>query len=303
MPFIQLPACNTHYEQQGHGDTPIVFLHGNFGSWHYWQDFLQHLPQGYRAYAPDFRGCGDSEAPAAGYDIETLSEDILQFVNHLQLDTFHLVGHSLGGAVAQQLAGHIPERIISLTLVAPAPAGGLIRVQQLPAADSWFSAENIFQFLGQINIKRQIISASIKKSMPGLVKRHNYLNQAVDDALKMDPKAFSGFLATLKSWTGAELLKHFNFPVLIIYGDLDSVIPLQALKDMQQKISHCRLHIMRNIGHSPQLEQPREFNKLLSAFICGNEMELNTEQIIHAKRLGLLTKLQLIFKRLLHNNN
>jgi len=297
MPFIQLESVNMHYEQQDKGAIPIILLHGNFGSWHYWRPFLENIPNGYNAYAPDFRGCGDSQAPSTGYDIETLCQDIIQFADHLKLDKFHIVGHSLGGAVAQQLAGSMPERIITLTLVAPAPACGLKKLQQLPKANTFFSAENIFQFLGQINLKRQIISSSIKKSMPGLSE--HYLKQAVSDALKMDIKAFTGFLETLKSWTGLSLLKTFNFPVLIIYGDIDQVIPLAALKEMQQSISNCRLHIMRNIGHSPQLEHPRAFNKLLSAFIAGHEIELTTEQILNAKQLSILNKAKLILRRLI----
>ena len=302
MPFIQLESLNIHYEQQGKGTTPIILLHGNFGSWHYWQPFLQSMPDGYCAYAPDFRGCGDSQVTDSGYDVDTLCQDITQLADHLKLDKFHLVGHSLGGAVAQQLAGNMPDRIITLTLVAPAPASGLKKLQQLPKSNTFFSAENIFQFLGQINIKRQVVSSSIKKSMPGLSKHKHLLNQAVDDALKMDIKAFTGFLEALKSWTGLDLLKRFNFPVLIIYGDIDNVIPLAPLKDMQQEIDDCRLHIMRNIGHSPQLEHPRAFNKLLSAFICGNKIELTTEQILSTKQLGLAAKAKLLLQRLLRNN-
>lgn len=296
MPFIQLESLKVHYEQQSKGEIPIILLHGNFGSWHYWQPFLESLSTGYRAYAPDFRGCGDSQATEDGYDVASLCADIIQFADHLALDKFHLVGHSLGGAVAQQLAGSMPERIITLTLVAPAPASGMKMLQQASSSSSFFSAENIFQFLGHINMKRFAVSASIKKSMPGLQNRKHYLDLAIDDALKMDIKAFNGFLAALTSWSGMGLLKNFNFPVLIVYGDLDNVIPLPALKEMQQTISNCQLHIMQNIGHSPQLEHPRAFNKLLCSFIRGNDIEQSTEQTLHDQDIDLLNK----FKRILN---
>jgi len=301
MPFIQLESLNIHYEQQDKGAIPIILLHGNFGSWHYWQPVLQNTPSGYCAYAPDFRGCGDSQVTDDGYNVETLCQDIIQFADQLKLDKFHLVGHSLGGAVAQQLAGTMPDRIITLTLVAPAPACGLKRLQRLPKANTFFSAENMFQFLEKINIKRHIMSASIKKSMPGLSE--HLLIQAVDDALKMDIRAFNGYLETLKIWTGLNLLKSFNFPVLIVYGELDNVISLADLQDMQKEISDCRLHIMQNIGHSPQLENPKAFNKLLSAFLCGNKIELTSEQIIRTKQLSLVAKAKLLLQRLLRNNS
>ena len=297
MPFIQLDHLSLHYEQQLNGDVPIILLHGNFGSWHYWQPFLQNLPEGYSGYAPDFRGCGDSDVTNTGYDIQTLSQDVLAFADQLKLDKFHLVGHSLGGAVAQQLAGTSPDRVISLTLVAPAPAGGMPSLKNASTSGGFFSAKNTFQFLATVGLKRRVLSAAIKKSMPGLSRYPHYLDIVVDDALKMDMKAFDGFLATLKHWNGTQLLKNFNFPVFIIYGELDSVVPLQALKTMQQQIKDCRLHIFRHIGHSPQLEHPKAFNELLSAFLQGNKIEPLPESPVK-KQVSLFKQLKLKLKRI-----
>jgi len=296
MPFLQLETLNLHYEQQTKGDIPIIFLHGNFGSWHYWQPYLQNLPDGHCGYAPDFRGCGDSEVTENGYDIPTLSKDILLFADALQIDKFHLVGHSLGGAVAQQVAGTAPERIITLTLVAPAPAEGLASLKKAPSADAFFSPQNIFKLLDRIGLKQKMLSSTFKKTMPGLKSNPTYLSQAVNDAVKMDSKAFSGFLETLKTWRGTELLKSFNFPVLITHGELDSVIPLQPLKNMQSEIADCRLHTFRHIGHAPQLEQPNVFNKLLSAFICGHNIGAIPDST-QKKSLSLLQQLKQKLKR------
>jgi len=297
MPFVQLDTLNLHYEQQIKGDIPIIFLHGNFGSWHYWQPYLQDLPNGLCGYAPDFRGCGDSEVSEGGYDILTLSKDILLFADALQIDKFHLVGHSLGGAVAQQVAGTAPERIITLTLVAPAPAEGIASLKKTPAPDSFFSPQNMFGFFGRIGIKQKMLSAAFKKTMPGIKKTPAYLEQAVNDAIKMDDKAFSGFLETLKTWRGVDLLKSFNFPVLIMHGELDSVIPLQPLKNMQSKITDCHFHAFRHIGHAPQLEHPKAFNKLLSTFICDHSIECTTQPTLE-KKLSLFAQLKKKLKRI-----
>ncbi len=297
MPFIQLEHLNVHYEHQSNGDIPIILLHGNFGSWHYWQPFLQQLPNGFQGYAPDFRGCGDSEVTSSGYDIETLSEDILQFADQLKLDKFHLVGHSLGGAVAQQLAGTNADRIITLTLVAPAPAEGMASLKNISNQGSFFSPEHIFHFLGTIGLKRKLLMTTFKKAMPRLNYNKFYLNLIVEDALKMDIKAFNGFLSTLKKWNGTHLLKHFKFPVLIMHGDLDSVIPLQPLKNMQQHIDNCRFHTFHGVGHSPQLEQPKAFNKVLTAFMEGHKIEPITEESFK-KPLSLFAQLKLKLKRI-----
>lgn len=297
MPFLPLKRVNLHYEHQTNGEIPIILLHGNFGSWHYWQPFLQNLPEGYQGYAPDFRGCGDSEVTEDGYDIQTLSRDILEFADQLKLDTFHLVGHSLGGAVAQELAGTAPERVLTLTLVAPVPAEGLLSLKNVSLSDSFFSAKNTFNLLDTLGLKRKLLAATFQKSMPGLKNNQGFLNLVVDDALKMDIKAFNGFLATLKNWKGTHLLPCFKFPVLIMYGELDSIVPLQPLKAMQQEIQDCRFHTFRRIGHSPQLEHPNAFNKLITAFILGNEVEPVTDSTLK-KPLDLVNQIKTKLKRL-----
>lgn len=97
MPFIQTSNLNIHYELAGKGDTVLVLVHGNFASWRWWRPVLDRLPAGYRAYAPDLRGCGDTDRPPDGYTIEQLAADLHAFARALGLPAFHLVGHSLGG--------------------------------------------------------------------------------------------------------------------------------------------------------------------------------------------------------------
>ena len=303
MSYSQLTNdMSIHYQQQGSGPIPIIFIHGNFGSWRHWLPCFDNLPRQYTAYAPDLRGCGNSQVTDNGYDIETLSQDIQQLADNLQLDKFHLVGHSLGGAVAQELAGNHPERIITLTLVAPAPAEGMASLQKLSTKDTPFSAKNIWTFFDNIGLRERIHTMSFKKTMPGLRNNQPFLNMIVEDALKMDTKAFEGFLKTLKSWRGTKYLKNFNFPVLIMHGELDSVIPLQALKNMQQAIDNCQFYSLRNIGHSPQLEKPKTFNKVLFSFLSDNHLLPTIDDAPPPKQKSLIEKLKLKLKNILNFN-
>lgn len=66
MPFLQTPDLNVHYQQAGSGDTRLILVHGNFASWRWWQPIFERLPAGWRAYAPDLRGCGDTDRPETG---------------------------------------------------------------------------------------------------------------------------------------------------------------------------------------------------------------------------------------------
>lgn len=301
MPFIQTKQLKIHYEQQINGETPIVLLHGNFASWRYWEPFLQQLTNGYTAYAPDFRGCGSSQATDTGYDVQTLSDDLLEFVDNLQLEKFHLIAHSLGGAVAQQFAGDHPERITSLTLVAPSPAEGLKILDNSPSATSVFSAGNMFNFLDSVGLKRKTLAHNLKKSMPGIKDKNDDFQRLVDDAMGMDTKALNGFLQSLKHWKGTHLLERFSFPVLIVYGLLDPIVPLQSLKAMQQLIPNCRLYLFKHIGHAPQLEDSPTFNALVTSFIQGDPFSSEQPGLNKPIKLGffsrLLAKLKRLFKK------
>src|SRR5512141_2614386 len=128
MPYVNTPGLKIHYEEAGAGPNVFVLVHGNFASWRWWRQLLDQLPPGYHAYAPDLRGCGDTVGGTSteAYGIAQLGDDLLEFVRALGLPSFHLVGHSLGGAVALQLALKHPEKVRTLTLVTPAPATGLI---------------------------------------------------------------------------------------------------------------------------------------------------------------------------------
>ena len=139
MPFVQTPEINIQYETAGSGKTVLVFLHGNFASWRWWQPVFEQLPCVFRAYAPNIRGCGETESPDSSFDIDRLAEDLRAFQEALQLPRFHLIGHSLGGAVALQFALDYGECIESLTLVAPASAAARATSAISPTESSSFA--------------------------------------------------------------------------------------------------------------------------------------------------------------------
>jgi 3-oxoadipate enol-lactonase len=101
MAVLELKGRRIHYEMAGCGRTPLVLLHGNFASWRWWQPVFERLPAPFVAYAPVMRGCNGSPSNLFdGFEISLLAEDLELFVDALGLRRFHLVAHSLGGAVA-----------------------------------------------------------------------------------------------------------------------------------------------------------------------------------------------------------
>jgi pimeloyl-ACP methyl ester carboxylesterase len=119
---VTTEAVSLHIEQEGSGAPALVFLHYWGGSARTWTSVMDRLASTNRCVAIDQRGWGRSEAPASGYAIRDHADDALGVIAALELDDYVLVGHSMGGKVAQVVAGDRPAGLRGLVLIAPAPA-------------------------------------------------------------------------------------------------------------------------------------------------------------------------------------
>ena len=114
-----------HVEEQGGGDLALVFLHYWGGSSRTWKHVTAALAASYWTVATDHRGWGESDAPAAGYALADMADDAAGVIHALDLRRYVLVGHSMGGKVAQLLASRRPKGLVGLVLVASAPPSPL----------------------------------------------------------------------------------------------------------------------------------------------------------------------------------
>ncbi|MFL5298898.1 MAG: alpha/beta fold hydrolase [Anaeromyxobacteraceae bacterium] len=278
MPRIATDRLEIHYEEAGAGPNVFVFVHGNFGSWRWWQPMFDRLPPGYRAYAPDLRGCGETPGGGSGeaYEIPQLAEDLLAFVEALGVRSFHLVGHSLGGGVALQFALAHPERVKSLTLVAPAPAAGLevMRAGSSPSAVllKAFNPENAgsmavlqasYGVHHALGTNRLMLGRALAKMMPSATLERAARSSLLHDAAQMSAAAVVGFLKALHRWNVADLLWTLHIPTLIVAGGKDGLVPQAALEEMANQLPRGRLVVWPDVGHSAQVERPDEFMGLL----------------------------------------
>lgn len=275
MPFIQTSNLNIHYELGGTGDDVLLFVHGNFASWRWWRPVLERLPAGYRAYTPDLRGCGDTEQPRDGYTIEQLATDLLAFADALDLPPFHLIGHSLGGAVALQFALDNPNRVKSLFLVAPAPAQGLSFKMSAPSLAlmsetgrnrSLEMMTGNYRLMRTMETNRPLLQKALGRMVPLSIGEGDF-KALVDDAARMAPESIAGYLQSLDAWNVQADLHKFAGSALILWGARDKIVPLEALYRTARGLPHGNLLRWDDVGHAPQLEQPDRFVETLFDFI------------------------------------
>lgn len=265
MPFVKLSQVTLHYEHAGHGRTVLVLVHGNFASWRWWLPYLQQLsPTQYTLYAPDLRGCGDSDHPLEDYTIERLAEDIYEFVTALDLRKFHLIGHSLGGAVSLQFALNHTRLLHTLSLISPAPAEGMPHLKRTLFG---ISSIELNQIVRSLDLSRSILRRTLKSMIPTLPPDSKEFLALLDDAVRMSPNALDGFIHSLAEWNVLERCTELTLPVLILWGEKDVIVKRDALERMAKNLPNAQLLTWPNVGHVPQLEQTEAFTELLSEFV------------------------------------
>lgn len=288
MPFIDLQTLRVHYEQAGSGRNVLVLLHGNFASTRWWRPLLDSLPAGWRAYAIDLRGCGRTESSSSGaaseYTIPRLADDLAGFVERFELPAFHLVGHSLGGAVALQFALGCPERVRSLTLVAPPPADGLAAMRKgrsrfaamLRGIDpgspaSMFALREGYRVQSMLGTNRVVLRRALATMMPTAAIDAARFEAFLDDAARVRPEAVVGFLQALEEWNVERELEGFDVPTLIVAGGRDALVATEDLERMSRRMRSGELLAWPDVGHSPQLERPEEFVQSLLAWTARSQ--------------------------------
>lgn len=280
MPFLKTPELDMHYEAGGDGKEVLLLLHGNFASWRWWQPILKKTPRGYRAFAPDLRGCGDTDQPEEGYSIAQHAADVDQLIGALHLKRFHLVGHSLGGCVALEYALGNPGRIKTLTLVAPAPAEGHSVVHSSGYSNGFTNCSSTMhsalRMSERFGTHRKVMERALSRMMtPDQIDGD--FETLVDDAVRMSRHAAVGHIETLNAWDVQDAIGQLNLPVLIIGGRNDHLIPVEALQKTAEKFPQGRLIIWPGMGHAPQLEQPERFNQILLKFTRQHSAAIATK--------------------------
>ena len=293
MPFISLPDLKSHYEKAGNGQTAVVCVHGNIASWRWWLPLLDNPPGGCTVYAPDMRGFGDSERPGGGYAIEQFATDLDAFVSRMALDRIHLVGHSLGAAVALQFAVQCPHKVKKLLLVSPPPAEGMTCSPQEDHAVFGLTLPHIAEnthlqfFFRNAHMDRAILSHVLTRITPGMDHGSKLFSDLVDDASRVSRETLKGVVQSLGSWTVKDRLPALDMPVLILWGDKDTVVERAPLERLAGDLPHAELVVWEGIGHAPQLEQPDRFQALLTEFILG---KTTVEKQSQAQRLWQWSK-------------
>ncbi|MBZ4417462.1 alpha/beta fold hydrolase [Myxococcus sp. RHSTA-1-4] len=250
-------GTSLHYRVIGDGPRTVVLVHGWMVSGAVWNAMVERLDlTGLRLVIPDSRGTGQSGKPAGGYTLKGLAEDVLAVADAAGAKRFTVVGHSMGGQLAQWVAAQAPERVEALMLVNTVPAAGL----PLPP-----DAAGLFRTsAGNREKQTTIINLSCKQATPEMVE------EMLKDAANTSAPALEGIFDAWTAGGFADKLSAITAPTLVVATD-DAFLPPAFLRDAVVKpIRRARLTYLPGPGHYPQVERPVEMAALVSAFLAGS---------------------------------
>ena len=250
---LAVRGCNIKLMRGGSG-PPLLFLHGSSGAGA-WLPFMQSLASRFDVIVPEHPGFGDSETPDWLDNIHDLAYFYLDFIEQLDLDRVHLVGVSLGGWLAAELAIRDTYRLSSLTLV---DAAG-IHVQGVTQVDSFLRSDEqrIRDFFYDQTRADEMIARVLRPELEDVTMK----NRIATAKLAWQPRAYDPHL---RKW-----LHRIDVPTLIIWGANDRLFPMEYAYAYQQLIPGSKAVIIPECGHIPQVEKPDFFVSELTDFIDG----------------------------------
>ncbi len=265
MAYATINGVRLNYELHGESGEPLVLVHGYTGDITDWRHQLPAFAQSHRVLIVDNRGHGASEAPGdrSAYTIEQMASDVQVLTRELGFDRFHLLGHSMGGAVVQEIALEAPDRLLSLTL--HDTADGFSSAFMNPAIVAWRDWRfRVAEEQGMAAVSEMEAPIPPPPHMP-----EERLEETKRRLSRMTVDAFIGAWNGLSEWQGThERARNIGLPTLVIWGDLDSPFIVEASERLLNTIPDAEAAVIPECGHSPQYERPPLFNAALGSFLA-----------------------------------
>lgn len=236
---------------RGGTGAPLMFLHDATGSAG-WAPALDRLAQHYDVLAPEHPGFGGGEAPPWLDRVSDLANFYLDLLERRDIQGVHLVGASLGGWIAAELATRNTSRLATLTLIDPQG----LRVEG--GIDAF--ATNDEQTIRDLFVASAPADAAVKRLLAPDAEDALLRNKMVTAKLAWQPRLHDPHLA---KW-----LHRIDVPSLILWGEGDRILPKAGATQWQKAIPESRVAVVAKAGHLPHLEQPEETARLIHDFIA-----------------------------------
>jgi 3-oxoadipate enol-lactonase len=265
LKFAPIGPYRLNYLDVGQG-TPVVLIHGLAGDYKAWLPQIAALRDHFRVIAFDSRGAGKSTQVDEPVTTADLAADTLRLMDYLSITKAHVVGRSMGGAIAQHMALKAPERIISLALCASFaqldPLGRRVLLNMREALEWRMSWSDHARHSVQ-----NFVSADFFNRYPDRVAA---IESLIGGETRL-PACYIRQNEACQSHNTVKDLHRIKQPTLIMAGDCDPICSSMATKMLSDGLPNARTEIFQNASHFFLIEQSEKFMKILSAWLKQND--------------------------------
>jgi pimeloyl-ACP methyl ester carboxylesterase len=252
---IEINGVNFHVLQQGTGGPALVFLHYFGGSSRSWCPVMETLQRDFRCIAPDLRGFGASSAAPDDYSVSDAADDLSALITSLRLEHYALVGHSMGGKIALEMAARGPRGLQSLILLAPSPP------TPEPMQDE--ERQRLLSTQGERAAAEETLRKITAHSLPSAL-----YEQAVTDSLRSSRGAWQAWLECGSREDIAARMAQIRVPVVVVAGEHDEGMTTALLqREVVARISGASLSVILDAAHLLPLETPSAVAGIIEKWI------------------------------------
>src|SRR5689334_19653167 len=286
MPRVRAGEVELGWRSWGEGDTTVVFLHGNLACKEWIELAAPLFPSGVRVVGIDWRGCGESDRPAAtpdysNYSMQQHAQDMLAALDALNVSFCHLATHSTGGIIAARMLLSQPERFGRVLALDPVtPLGLAFNTEQVGLFRAMMENREVTRAVMATAASSLFLPESLAPNMmprfrDGLGEIPAFYEWILQQTFAVAEGIWIGtpFNLNLERESGelARRMPEISHPHLVLWGEKDGWIAPADLKQMAEAMPDCRLVTVPGVGHSMNLEQPALYAGYFGAWFGGLE--------------------------------
>lgn len=264
MPYAFVNGISLYYEIHGGGE-PLLLIQGLGYPCEMWFAQVPVFSREFTTVIFDTRGTGRSGKPDEDYSIRQMAEDAIGILDHLAITQAQIVGVSMGGLIAQEMAIEFPERVKKLVLLSTHYGTGYWEATKRLWEELLFPSAVTLE--GMVGEKLRLVVA------PAFYQRRwEILEQVVriQCAAPQPPYAFLRQLEACKGFTARDRVARITAPTLVLSGTEDRVVPLALTRELARPIPHARFYAIHGAGHLAFIEKADEVNQRILEFLRGD---------------------------------